>query len=542
MGRLILPTPTQLQVRDPVGAVTDWVWLELYHAPTEAQDFIGKVIRLEWSPTPELQTYVQTVTTDVQFTEAARDAQREGLVLPQRLDGRAQVGPLQSLAGAHPQDDLLIRLDQVVVVNPAGHPPRLQTAQQPVQVTGRYYGLVQLLGPDPEPPQPAAAQTCVGATLCPPEYYRVRHYNLASGQFDGPQETVRIPQQPQDRDGESLSTPRQIEYLPSGQAGWYIYGAPDQQGVFTVQALKPRSLFQLQPDQTITGQQAGLNYLYHQNWRETPQHQGTTQTVLLRPKVDPVDAATDTWRLGDRALVLHSFGGIQGEPSVGGPPATITGHLSYGLAEVVRDPFTQALQFDIQYQQVYAHNPHGIVAGRLDWAAYAGDLQQGWAGVRPFSDVLIKFESLTEINLGGVRLLPLQALLDQTRVMSARYRTGDGTGMAAVTPATSCVQDSNQALYLAIEQIKRQVTAQPKVFAWLQDYPQDPETQKFEQLVALGDALEALLAPTGVVRSDWQENAKVLAGGDGSRSFCSSAFVVGCSVELAIDAASTGSR
>ena len=116
------------------------------------------------------------------------------------------------------------------------------------------------------------------------------------------------------------------------------------------------------------------------------------------------------------------------------------------------------------------------------------------------------------MQVGGVHLSPLQALLDHTRVMTARYRTGDGTGLAAVTPATSCVQDSSQALYLAIAQIKQQVSSQPDIFAWLQAHPQAPEAQKFEQLVALGHALEALLVPTGVVRSDWQDNAKVLAG------------------------------
>ena len=518
MGRLILPTPAQIQVAKQSHLDQDWVWIELYQAPATAGTQVGNILRLEWAPTPELQTYVQAVTTDVHLDAAAQQAQRAGNVIPSRLQERSQVGPLQSLAGARPQDDLVVRLDQIDLVQSGDGSPVLQTQIEPIQVTGRYYGLVQILGPDPTAPRSAFPATCPGGPPCPLELYQVRHYNPASGQFDGPQETIRIPQQPPDSAGQYISTPRQIEQMPNGAAGWYIYGAPDTTGRFTVQALKPRSLFQLQPDQVLRGERAGRQYLSRQNWQETPQHQGQSQRVWVHPMATQPEAARQFWKVGDRALVVHVFGGIGGERA-GGPPATVTGHLSYGVAQVVRDPWTQELQFDLQYQQVYAHNPHGIVAGRLDWSAYGGDLRRGWAGVRPFSDVVIKLDSLTEINLGGIRLFPLQAFLAQTRVMTARYRTGDGTGIAAVTPATSCVQDSSQALYIAIEQLKQQINAKPQVFAWMQAHPQDPNTQKFEQLVALGEDLEAILVPTGVVRSDWQDNAARLAGVTGREQF-----------------------
>ena len=103
--------------------------------------------------------------------------------------------------------------------------------------------------------------------------------------------------------------------------------------------------------------------------------------------------------------------------------------------------------------------------------------------------------------------------------MTARYRTGDGTGNAAVTPATSCVQDSNQALYLTIESLTKKVNSNPAIQNWIAAHPSDSETLRFGKLVALGDALKQQLIPLGIVRSDWQQNAKVLSGTDGEPQF-----------------------
>ncbi|NJO21472.1 MAG: hypothetical protein HC838_17480, partial [Spirulinaceae cyanobacterium RM2_2_10] len=55
---------------------------------------------------------------------------------------------------------------------------------------------------------------------------------------------------------------------------------------------------------------------------------------------------------------------------------------------IARDPFTHERQWQLEYWQIYAHNPNGIIAGRSAWSEYMGNLQRGWLGSRPVSDVV----------------------------------------------------------------------------------------------------------------------------------------------------------
>lgn len=516
-GRLILPTPEQMQE----FPAEDWVWFEVYHAPGNiTQNLSAKKVRLTWSKRPNL-------TTNIKFTDSTKNSKRQGNVHPDRLNNRLQVGPLQSLAGARPNDDVTVSLSSVSIESKSDKFPILRTDSEPVQIAGRFYGLVAFIGPETGKNQ-ALPKVCPGTAPCPSEYLRVRHYNPVSKQFDGTEETVRFPQQPPKRDGVFSSTPRQLEKSPVGKAGWYIYGAKDAAGIFTVQAIKPRSLFQLQPQQVIIGNHNGLSYIKVKNWQNTESRKGTAQTVLVDGKEQGKGNKDERsrnlvseWKEGDslrdsygsRALLIHLFGGIGGKQGESVTAGTVTGHFAYGIATIVRDPFTQELQFDIEYEQIYANNPEAIIAGKTTWANYVGNLQRGWLGTRPISDVIIKLDAISrDYNFGGIVVSPLDELLEKLQTMAARYRTGDGTGSAAVTPATSCVQDSNQALYLTIESITKKVNSNPAIYDWMQAHPQDSETVRFQQLVALGNALKKQLIPLGIVRSDWQQNAKVLSG------------------------------
>ncbi|MEJ1933668.1 CPBP family glutamic-type intramembrane protease [Nostoc sp. NIES-2111] len=508
VGRLLLPNQQQIQPG------SDWVWLEVQHAPPEAQNLVGKFIRLEWQNKPQLQSYVQAVQQNISFTNGTRESQAKGIIHPYRLDGRVQVGPLQSLAGARPNDDVIVTLDDAQLLGGSSQ-PRLQIAQEPVMVTGRFYGLVKILNPEPTSSQYPAPATCPGTLPCPSDYFRVRHYNSASGNFDGVEETIRIPQQVADTRNIPPSTPRQIEKSPAGSAGWYIYGAKNTQGIFTVQAIVPRSLLQLQPQYVILGEQAGLVYIRDHNWQIKPQDKGTIRTVLLDPSTSQPQVATSHWQVGERAILLHNFGGIGGRKTEGSAAFTITGHFAFGIAQVVRDPITKELQFAIEYQQIYANNADGIISGRHSWADFMGNLQWGWAATRPISDVLIKFPPVTQdYDFDGFKLSPLTEFQRQLQIMMARYRTGDGTGSATVSPATSCVQDASQALYTAIQIITGQVASNPAIQQWLSNHPNDPQTLRFAQLVSLGSSLKRQLTPLGIVRADWQSNADYLMGID----------------------------
>ncbi|WOD37904.1 type II CAAX prenyl endopeptidase Rce1 family protein [Nodosilinea sp. E11] len=503
MGRLILPS-----VADYAADPGDWAWFEVWHGDPA---LVGQRVKLTWQPTAIAQAYVETVTTDIAFSAQAEQFLARGNVVPERLNGRQQVGPLQSLAGARPRDDVIVRLVDAELTVQAGQPV-VHTRLEPVQITGREYGLVKIIGPDTTVSAPRPT-VCPGPAPCPPEFFQVQFYDRAAQDFTGPIGTVRIPQQPAVNGDRFFSNLRDLEHSPAGRAGWYIYGSRDAEGMFTVQALKPRALLQLVPDQVVIGRTPGLKYIDRQNWRHTPQRQGTLQRVLVSPNGGSPEAARAQWQEGDYALVIHLFGGIGGENSEFIPLGTVTGHFAYGLARVVREPIADELQFEIQYQQIYAHSSPAVLSGTHDWGSYTGDMQRGWLGIRPISDVVVKLDSLTTpLQLGETRISLFEELLIQTQVIAARYRTGDGTGVAGVTPATSCVQDSNQALFIAMQQVRRRIEEHPEVVRWVIDNIKSPEAQRALQFVALANDLEQLLVPYGVIRADWQNNAESLAG------------------------------
>ncbi|MFG6097560.1 CPBP family glutamic-type intramembrane protease [Leptothoe sp. ISB3NOV94-8A] len=473
IGRLVLPQLDEVEAKPG-----DWAWIELLHTPSSDQDLVGQTVALTWQADASLAAYVNLVSRDLRFGAEANESQQAGNVHPQRLDGWQTVGPLQSLAGARPQDDVLVSLAGVRRKGDG-----LTIAQEPTQIAERFYGLVKIAS--------AAAVKTTCPLIC--RQFQVRHYNPDSQEFDGALDAIYLPEIPAVNGVRQFSL-KQLEQSPAGERGWYVYGSPNGQGQFMVQALAPRALFELEPDATITAPDDGLNYINFGNWRRTRDRKGTIATVQL--------GQTD-WQEGDQGLVLHIFGGIGGERAEKPPVVgTVTGHFSYGIATVVRDAITQKLRFNIDYHQVYAHNPNGIVSGKLSWEEYMGNLQRGWMGTRPVSDVIVRLDTLTQdYGQAGASIQPLAMLAQQLQIMTARYRVGDGTGAAVVTPAQSCIQDSSQALYKTIKQIETQVRHQP---------PVDP--QQLQPLAVLGKRLENALVPVGIVRPDWQQNSEVLAG------------------------------
>jgi predicted Abi (CAAX) family protease len=490
MGRLILPSQAE---RTTVKGVL----LEVHHTDQKHQNLVGKIVNLRWSNEPEVQAYLKNVSKDTSFTEQTKTSEKQGNLHPNRLNNWQKVDPLESLAGARPDDNVTVMLNEPIVIEKANSRPTLLIKQEPIQITGRYYGLVTI-----NQPQTKASNR-----------FLVHHYNLTSGLFDGQPEIIEIPQVIADRNIISRSKNQGIEKSPLNSTGWYIYGAKNAEGVFVVQAIAPHAIFQLQPNQVLLGKKAAINYINNQYWKNTQAQKGKATTLLLDPTAAQNQQAIAKWQEGDKAIVLHTFGGIGGKKAEAAPLGVVTGHFVYGLAQVVREPLTQELRFEIKYRQVYAHNPDGIVAGTIDWSAYMGDLQRGWLGNRPVSDLLVKFEAVTkDYNFDGIKVSPLTEFTQQMEIMMARYRIGDGTGAAVVKPATSCVQDANQALYVTIKRIEATIQSHPQIQDWLKRHPRDPQTQRFEQLVQLGRSLEDQLIPLGIVRSDWQKNAQTLAG------------------------------
>lgn len=496
IGRLILPSEREL-AEAPGTPGQDWTWIELEQVPAPQASLLGQRLRLGWKDNPPLTNLVRAVTTDIRLDAAARSASTDGNVVPVRLDGRRRVGPLQSLAGARPRDDVIVELQEVAVAPADGlaaaGAPSLRIGRPPIQTTGRWVALAQILGPAP----------AVGGGSAS-DRYRVQHYDSERGAFSGPITTVRVPQQPLNRNGRWMSSPLGLVSNPIGEQGWYLYGAPDATGLFTVQALRPRALFQLMADQLQHGRDASLRYLQRGSWAPTSLQRGSFSRVELAAKT-PVP-----WVLGDRGLLIHLFGGIGGRQAEPIAFFTVTGHFAFGEAEVVRDPFTGELQFALRYHQIYANNPDGIVAGTQDWSAYAGDLRRGWLCTRPFSDLLVKLDRFDEparsdFGAGESQLSLLRELQLQAEVLMARYRSGDGTGFNGVGAAISCVQDSSQALAIAVERLRLRLAS-----ATSQGPGSGPDAERIQSLERLTRSLDGLLTPFGQMRADWRRNAAVV--------------------------------
>ncbi|HSM83192.1 MAG TPA: CAAX protease [Nodosilinea sp.] len=511
LGRLVLPELTQRAELD------GGVWFELLHTPPAYRAWVGQRVLLRWQCPPDLKKYFQSVTRDIHFSAEAEASHRQGLILPTRLNHWRLVTPLESLAGARPIDDVIVKLPEHVIVEPGSPRPGaaevtpqypaglvLTIDHEPIQIAGLYYALVQFLGP----------------VNGDPEHYQVVHYNRATQTFDGPTETVSLPAVVADSGGVAPATSSGIEQSPLNQRGWYIHGAQGHDGLFVVQALRPRRLFQLQPNRVITSAHQGRQYLRRESWANLATKKGSAEAVLIDPAESPRRGSPDPdqapraiaqWREGDQALLVHVYGGIGGakrEPAARGP--VYFGHFAYGLAQIVREPIADELQFDIHYHQVYTHNRRGLIAGTLDWSLYMGDRQWGFLGTRPVSDILIKLPAYTQpFSFSGHKWSALDDLRIELELMTARYRTGDGTGVTYVGPANNCAQDSNQAMYASATHLEAAVRAHRATLkAWEANNPD--QAQQFQQLLKLRRAIQRQLLPLGSARADWADEQAVL--------------------------------
>ncbi|MCB0164205.1 MAG: CAAX protease [Anaerolineae bacterium] len=485
MGRLILPDPDERQA-------VKGTLLEVYHADESHRHLIGQVVNLRYSDSPDVQKRVWAVAKDIHFDRRAEESQRIGLIHPERLNHWRLVNPLESLAGGRPHDDVVVGLIGTVVVeedHPGDERPTLYTSRGPMQISGRYYALVQFIGP-----VQAGGET-----------FRVVHYKRETGQFDGGEEVVCLPQVMPTLFGIPASTSRDIEKSPLNANGWYIYGAQNNEGMFVVQSLAPRELLQVQPQEVITDRKAALTYLKKGVWGDAVAYKGRITSVLLSPSAKDATAALANWQEGDRVLLASVYGGITGRTPE--PYAAFGkiyfGHFSYGTADIVREPLTGELRFEIVYHQVYTNNIDGLIAGKLHWSRYMGDRLWGFAGFRPLADIMVKLDAFDEpFTFTEQQHSALDIVVQTLETMTARYRTGDGTGGTYVTASNNCAQDSNQALYGAIKFLDDSIDRQTHLKARLRYHPE--EMERFERLAALGKSLRRRLLPLGSARADWE--------------------------------------
>jgi predicted Abi (CAAX) family protease len=77
---------------------------------------VGQTVWLTWQDQPWVKDYLKLVTRDLHFSADADYSLRQGKVVPERLNGWRGVGPLESLAGARPTDNMVVMLNGPVQV------------------------------------------------------------------------------------------------------------------------------------------------------------------------------------------------------------------------------------------------------------------------------------------------------------------------------------------------------------------------------------------------------------------------------------------
>ena len=482
IGRLIVPARA---ARDPEGGCD----LEVHHADPVYAHLVGQVVRLRFATDRMTQAHNWAVTRNLIFNREAQALAADGMILAERINRWRLVSPLESLAGAYPTDDLTVRLiDPVVVDDDAGGAPLLRISQPPVQISGRYLGLVMFVAPASDDG----------------EQWRVRHFNPTTGRFDGA-ETVAAPPPPMPNENEAApSTTARIHESPLNEAGWYIYGAPGADGCFVVQAWAPRALLRLEPERVLTGKDAAWQYVRHEAWANLAARKGTVTSVLCDPDAANATTAQAAWREGDCALLLHVYAGIGGRQREPAARAGLYfGHFSFGVAEVIREPLTGELRFDITYHQIYTQNADGVLSAAIDWSRYMGDRQFGWAGLRPVCDILIKFDELNDAyQIEGRSYSVMDAIKANLAQMAARYRIGDGRGATYVAAANNCAQDSSQALYAAIVEVSELIETSENMEQWAAAHPE--QAARLRRVQQLGRALRRRLVGRNNRRADWR--------------------------------------
>lgn len=478
IGRLVLPEP---QHRDA------GVGFEVLHAPDPWSSLVGRRVRLDWTARP-----LRSLAMDVHLSDGAWASWERGGIHPLRLDGWRQVTPLESLAGSRPQDDQLVRLRGPVDVHQDPLGVGLQVQAEPLQTTGLALALVRFIGP-------------LGQ-----DRWQVRPFSRERRRFDGEPFVVRLPTPVAYVGGQLPATAEGIERSRPNDDGWYVSGVPDGEGAFVVQSLVPRTMIRFAPERILPAPREGWRYAKREAWHQPLA--GTTSSVLISGRRARPEDLLAEWQAGDRVLVLHVFGGIGGEQQESGLVfGRSLGHFAYGVADLEIEPLSGELSVAVQYRQVYAHNPEGLIAGAHDRWRYLGDRQWGWQGLRPVAEILVRFPPFTSpYSIGNQERSPLDGFEGHLAAMMARYRVGDGTGATFVGPANNCSQDSNQALFAALRQLQAEIAGldPPVLREWQRRHPD--QARRLEALGRFEKELRQVLLPFGGLREDWREQEYVL--------------------------------
>lgn len=488
-GVLLLPPPDE---RDPAGGV----WFKVSGAPDE--NLVGKTLWLRWDTSKPWDRWFTEHKRDVSFDpKRLKWALKVGYGPPVILDGWKQVSPLESLPGNR-SGEL-----HVMLKNPVLKGSALYITSEPVEVCGPQKALVRFVGPSND------------------NLRRVRHYNPKTRLFDGPEEEVLI-NETFFGDTKLAMPTTTVEKIEEGQLnhqGWYLFGRR-KKGLFHVAAIEPREPLSLMPQKVVFGTDKARRFLCREEFRNLkPQ---TVKMTLVEPLSERfykqnhgnIDKYIDEqWPVGQKALVIHLFYGWVNDvlkKSRGRVGPYVTGHFSVGVAEVVIDPFTEEKRFDIEFWQIYGHNPQHVISNTQKWHAYCGSLARGNMFVQPMANTLIQIPEFAPYTIGDWKINPWAGLAREFEMMMALYRVGAGTGIAEIWPDTSCVQDSCATLFSALKRFEISVAQTRKAAKWAENGAQRSDEQGLEvrrylNFISLNRDVTKALTTFGISPGRWLE-------------------------------------
>ncbi|KAF1083524.1 MAG: hypothetical protein GQF41_0302 [Candidatus Rifleibacterium amylolyticum] len=468
-GQLLHP---DVDRRDPAGGVP----FKIEQSPDRSM--IGKTVWLRWDTSEPWEKWFYARRYDVHIDGGRlQKAIKDGLNPPVAIDGWKQVSPLESLSGARPGDMT------VMLRNPVWDGNVLKVVEEPVQICGKSMALVRF-------------KEDIGGNR-----RIVVHYDSSSSNFSGPADVIEIPLTCFSRSNTPVarSSTVGIENSPLNEQGWYVYGR-HVEGRFVAEAIEPRAAFMLTADITVQGKQEVKSYI-------SRDHFDDLQPGLLR-RTELLPANAPDWDEGDHGLLIHLFGWRE-HPDEDGPSkmmGLVTGHFAFGMAQVVRCPFTRELRWDLEYRQIYAHNREGVVSGSMKWHAYSGSLKRGWMYTIPISDTIIRIPELEPYNFNGWEVKPWSGLNRQLEQMQSLYRVGAGSGISSVKQDISCVQDSHAALYSALRTFEETIAKTGKVKEWISGKgPDAAEVKRYLRLLLLVRDIKKSITTFGIAQSNWRE-------------------------------------
>ena len=492
-GRLILPTKQER--RDDGGT-----WIILSNSPDKA--LIGKKLWLTFTKNNKTQNWEKGVRQDVSFSKEANEKFKDGFELVKRLDGWNDASALESLAGARRIDDMEVSLD-----NPKLIDGELRVSEEPVQVIGNKYALVQFTG-DGDINEKT-----------------VSFYNPKTGDFSVEGKVIiknsMTSEERRDRQN-NLYSIKNIENSQLNQEGWYIYGRWTKDG-FVVGALEPRKLFKVEPTNFIAGRKKSKRYVKKNNFQGLKQQQYSS-TLLSSLVPDDARQTQDrakklinqNFKLGTKGVISHVFGWrSENRPLIPRIKPT-PGHFSFGVYEIVKEPLTGELKIDIEYKQVYAHNKDGIISGSQKWHTYMGSIKRGWMYSLPVVDSLIAPNLLRPFDFDGRKFDPIMEIERHLEQMMARYRVGSGSGIAVVSPKASCVQDSYNSLYAALHSFENKFLKEEYMVQWMEQHEHmdrwaDSESKQYYRLIDLVEYAKNIknrITSFGALSGNWKDNLK----------------------------------